>query len=78
MDTAKFSRFSVLMFPKSSLVMTLNMDTEEISNIERPSPCAELREKHTGPGETLNLYEESIPDGIYRLLWMGAAISLKR
>jgi hypothetical protein len=59
-------------------VMTLNTDFEEISNIERPSPCAVLREKHTDPGEILNVCDESIPKGMYRLLSTGASISLKR
>jgi hypothetical protein len=63
---------SVLTFPNSSLVITLNMDSDEISNIERPSPCTELKEKQTNPGITLNECDKSIPEGVYRLLSMGA------
>jgi hypothetical protein len=44
MDTTEFSRCSVLMLPKASLVIIVNIEFDDISNKERPSPCAELRE----------------------------------
>ncbi len=78
MDTIAFSSSSFLMFPNMSLVITLKIDDDDISKIERPSPYAELSEKHTDPGKTLNLNDESAPDGTYMKSSIGNSSSLKR